>query len=74
MDKSGIWQHIPTLNGTDPLIIAETEGFEEGEGVRVILFPLHLLVETAGDGGCYTLIPLETLLDAIAQMNQQVGS
>lgn len=73
-DQSGLWQHIPTLGGTDPLIVAETDGFEEGDGMRVILFPHHVLVETAGDGGAYMLIPLETLLDAVGQMNKQVGS
>ena len=73
-DTSGFWRHIPTLGGTDPLIVAETEGFEEGVGTRVILFPHHLLIETAGEDGNYLLIPLETLLDAVAQMNKQVGS
>lgn len=73
-EEAALWRHIPTLEGKDPLLLSETEGFEQGHGMRVLLFPYHLLIETAGDDGAYLLLPLDCLFEGLASLNKQLGS
>lgn len=74
-DRSGFWAHLPTLAGADPLILDQTDAFEDGEGIRATLFPHHLLIEVRTDGGeGHLLLSVTEILEAIALLNKQGGS
>lgn len=61
--------------GHDPLVFDEAGNFEAGDGMRLTLFPHHLLIESAcGDMRGHMLVDLSELLDAMTTMTEKVGN
>ena len=58
----------PKIEG---IVVAETPGFEDGEGARATLLAHDLVVQLCSDGAEGQLvIPIVALLDAIQAMNR----
>lgn len=59
----------------EPVVIAETDGFETGDGTRAVMGRHDLVIEFRLDDYEGTLtIPILALLDAIEQQNRRYGS
>jgi hypothetical protein len=70
------WSFLPTLaQGQEPLVLDETGDFDSGDGMRATLFPHHLLLQVkTPNREAHLLLPLTDILDAIAEMTQEIGS
>lgn len=72
---------LPLLPCYRPLplgdVIAETDDFKDGDGIKATMTAYSLLIEVRvneGEGEAQMHIPITTLLEAIAERNHDIGS
>lgn len=69
------WQHVALLTGVEPVVLDTLGDFDQGEGMKVTLFPHHLLIEVAmpsGEG--HLLIPVADILGALCHLTKAEGN